>query len=76
METIKNFLAMIFASFTWFLGVVILFSIYSLFAGGPSVVEGILVMVFMVIFGCCLLAAKYNERIRVALEFPFGLTPG
>lgn len=75
MEFIKNFLALTISTVTWSAGLVgiastlIVVFTFDLFFLIPTAAS-------LVIVGLGMLAGKYNERIKAALEFPFGFLLG
>ena len=72
---IKDFLAMVVSTMTWFLGFAIILTVFFLFQAGPTLDEALILVVFLVAFGLCLLGSRYSKRIKAALEYPFILFP-
>jgi hypothetical protein len=72
---IKDFLAMVFATVTWFLGFAIIFTIFFLFQAGPTKDEAMILVAFIVVFSLCVLISRHNKRISTAMEYPFILFP-
>ncbi len=70
-DSIKNFLAMVFATVVYLLAFSVIFSIYYLFEAGPTKDEFILMFILVSIFGICVKIANSNKRMQTALEYPF-----
>lgn len=70
-DSIKNFLAMMLATVTWFSGFGILFSIYALLTNGVRGEEVMLLLALMAVFVGGIVAAYFNKRIRAAMEYPY-----
>ena len=75
MEFIKNFVALLVSTATWFAGLsgclglivsVFTFDVFVLIASAGA----------LCVMGLGLLLGRYNKRIKVALEFPFGFSVG
>jgi hypothetical protein len=69
-ETLKNFIAMVFATILWVLALLLLPGIYYLFESGPVVEEIIFLVVDILLLGGGALIASKHERLKTALEFP------
>jgi hypothetical protein len=70
-ETVKNFIAMVVATVIWALAFSILITVYFLLDSGPSIEEGLFLVVVITLFTVGVFAAQRSERIKTALNFPF-----
>jgi hypothetical protein len=71
METIKNFLAIIFSTVSWLAGIIALFSVYQIIFKFDTF-GFVTLCISLAIIGFAVLLARYSERIKTALQFPFG----
>jgi hypothetical protein len=69
-ETIKNFLAMLFATALWVLAVLIIVAMYILFEAGPVWEEFVFLGVVGGLFALGVYVTTKNKRLLVAAGFP------
>ena len=61
---------MVVATIIWALGFCILVAVYFLLDSGPSIEEGVFLVVVIVLFAAGVFFSQRNERLKTALEFP------
>ncbi len=75
METIKNFFAICFATITFLLGIALPVLLIFVINQGFDFLSLVIFFITLILFAVCLMVAKYNQRVKLALEYPFLFLP-